>query len=171
MPGPLYKTILARNRPKRAKQRRILINKTRSLFSFSHSRTWSVTVAQRYVSASSEYRERTLSVYQFFFKNLFDRIIRLCLSIWNWSPQAYHELRGSGMLVLPSGRLLQLYKNSIKQEPGLNKEVFKLMRQEAEKKQITKIQKRGGVMLDEMSIQVTWKFLVTSWFAGVKFLF
>ena len=57
--------------------------------------------------------------------------------------------------MLPSGRLLQLYKNSIKQEPGLNKEVFKLMRQEAEKKKITKIEKRGGVMLDEMSIQVT----------------
>ena len=57
--------------------------------------------------------------------------------------------------MLPSGRLLQLYKNSIKQEPGLNKEVFKLMRQEAEKKKITKIGKRGGVMLDEMSIQVT----------------
>ena len=69
----------------------------------------------------------------------FTRIIRTCLSIWSKSPQAYKELRSGGILVLPSGRLLQYYKNSVKQEPGLNKEVFELMRDEAAKEMCIKV--------------------------------
>ena len=81
------------------------------------------------------------------------RIILLCLSIWNRSPIAYHELRSSGMLVLPSGTLLQMYKNSVKQEPGFNKEVFELMRDEANKRNVGAEGRFGGIMLDEMAIQ------------------
>ena len=73
--------------------------------------------------------------------------------VWNRSPQAYKDLQTSGMLVLPSGRLLQLYKNSIKQSPGMNKEVFELMRNEATKWKISSGGYRGGIMLDEMAIQ------------------
>ena len=76
------------------------------------------------------------------------------MSIWNRSLQTYNELKSSGMMVLPSGRLLQMYKNSVKQEPGLNQEVFKLMTQEANKRKIGLMGRRGGIMLDEMSIQV-----------------
>ncbi|KAK3736798.1 hypothetical protein QZH41_011739 [Actinostola sp. cb2023] len=47
------------------------------------------------------------------------KIIRLCLSLWCRSPEAYEQLKDSGMIRLPSGRLLSLYKNS---EPeGRNK--------------------------------------------------
>ena len=75
------------------------------------------------------------------------------MSIWSKSPQAYKELRSSGILVLPSGRLLQYYKNSVKQEPGLNKEVFELMRDEAAKRNVHESGRIGGIMLDEMAIQ------------------
>ena len=56
------------------------------------------------------------------------------------------------MLVLPSGRSLQMYKNCIK-NPGMNHEVFHLMRKEALKWKIPASAYRGGIMLDEMSIQ------------------
>ncbi len=57
------------------------------------------------------------------------------------------------MLALPSGRLPQLYKNSITQEPVFNKEVFELMHNEATKRSVSKEGRCGGIMLDEMSIQ------------------
>ena len=57
------------------------------------------------------------------------------------------------MFVLPSERLLQYYKNSVQQEPGLNEEVFQLMREEAEKRNIPQFGRLGGIMLDEMAIQ------------------
>ena len=76
------------------------------------------------------------------------------MSIWNLSPQAYNELKSSGMMVLPSSRLLQMYKNSVKQERGLNQEVFKLMRQETNKRKIGLMGCTGGIMSDEMLIQV-----------------
>lgn len=82
------------------------------------------------------------------------RIIRLCLSIWNRSPEAYKELKESGMLVLPSGRILQMYKNSCTQNPGLNESVGQWMEQEAIRKNIGPEGREGGIILDEMSIQV-----------------
>ena len=60
------------------------------------------------------------------------------------------------MLRLPSGRLLQLYKNSSSQNPGFNESVGKWMAQEAEKKRIGPEGKEGGIILDEMSIQVSY---------------
>ena len=84
----------------------------------------------------------------------------MCLSIWNRSPKAYEELKESGMLKLPSGRILQKYKNSIKQEPGINSSVLELMKAEAEKRKIPPHGMIGGIMLDEMAIQVhVYKFL------------
>ena len=78
----------------------------------------------------------------------------MCLSIWNRSPAAYQELKESGMLRLPSGRLLQLYKNSVPQTPGFNKEVLQWMKLEAEKLKLDDFGKSGGIILDEMAIQV-----------------
>ena len=82
------------------------------------------------------------------------RIIRLCLSIWNRSAEAYHEVATSGMLRLPSGRLLQYYKNSVPQKSGLNDEVLQWIEQEAKKLDMSEFGKCGGIVLDEMSIQV-----------------
>lgn len=78
----------------------------------------------------------------------------MCLSIWNRSPEAYHEMATSGMLRLPSGRLLQYYKNSVPQNSGLNDEVLQWMEQEARKLNLSEFGKCGGVILDEMPIQV-----------------
>ena len=77
----------------------------------------------------------------------------MCLFVWSRSPQAYKELQTSGMLVLPSGRLLQMYKNSVKQNPGMNAEVFEMMRDEANRRKLSEIGYRGGIMFDEMAIQ------------------
>ncbi|CAG2197426.1 unnamed protein product [Mytilus edulis] len=49
------------------------------------------------------------------------KIISLCLTLFIRSPQAYNDLKQSGFLELPSKRLLQYYKNSVKQTPGFNK--------------------------------------------------
>ena len=65
----------------------------------------------------------------------------------------YEELRKSGVLVLPSGRFLSLHKNSVKQKPGLN-EVLDWMLKEAEKLKLDSFGREGGLILDEMAIQV-----------------
>ena len=58
------------------------------------------------------------------------------------------------MLVLPSGRLLQMYKNSCAQNPGLNESVGQWMAMEALKTKLGPEGREGGVILDEMAIQV-----------------
>ena len=70
------------------------------------------------------------------------------LSIWNRNPEAYHEIATSGMLWLPSGRLLQ---NSVPQNSGSN--VPQWMEQEDKKLNLSEFGKCGGIILDEMSIQ------------------
>ncbi len=67
----------------------------------------------------------------------------------------YDEIRQSGVIVLPSGRLLSLYKNSVSQTPGLNDKVLDWMVKEADKLKLDSFGREGGLILDEMSIQVT----------------
>ena len=69
------------------------------------------------------------------------RVIRLCLSIWNRSPDAYSELSQSGMIKLPSGRLLQYYKNAVPQHEGFNEDVLHWMEQEATNMKLSKERK------------------------------
>ena len=64
------------------------------------------------------------------------------------------ELQKSNVLLLPSGRTLQVYKNSCTQDPGLNNDVQKLMILEAERLGLSDQDKMGIIALDEMSIQV-----------------
>ena len=40
-------------------------------------------------------------------------LIRFCLSLWSKPSSAYEELRNSNVLILPSSRTLQDYKNFI----------------------------------------------------------
>ena len=61
------------------------------------------------------------------------------------------------MLKLPSGRLLQYRKNVTSQEPGCNEDVLQWMVREAEKKNIGTAGRTGGVILDEMAIQVLFR--------------
>ena len=46
-------------------------------------------------------------------------VISTALSLWLRSPGGYDELKASDMIILPSGRQLQRYKNTIFQTPGL----------------------------------------------------
>ncbi|XP_046357922.2 uncharacterized protein LOC124136148 [Haliotis rufescens] len=69
------------------------------------------------------------------------------------SPKAYSDFKGSGVLVLPSQRLLQYYKNSVKQSPGINEEHLTWMEEEAKKNGIEGFGRHGGLLLDEMQIQ------------------
>ena len=51
-------------------------------------------------------------------------IIRFCLSLHSKSRSAYEEIRNSGILTLPSTRTLRDYKNFIKPETGVRKQVI-----------------------------------------------
>ena len=55
--------------------------------------------------------------------------------------------------MLPSQRLLQYYKNSVDQAPGINQQQLDWMVKEAASKNVSNFGKRGGLVLDEMSIQ------------------
>lgn len=81
------------------------------------------------------------------------KVISVCLSIFLRSPQAYEDIKTSGMLLLPSKRLLQYYKNSITQTPSFNKDNILWMKKEAEKHKISDFGKHGGVLIDVMTIQ------------------
>ncbi|XP_070578680.1 uncharacterized protein [Ptychodera flava] len=80
------------------------------------------------------------------------KVIRVCLSTWTRSPKAYETLRKSGMLILPSGRLLKMYKNSVSQKAGFNDDVLEWMVAEA-KKTLGPEGYDGGIIFDEMQIQ------------------
>ena len=81
------------------------------------------------------------------------KIISLCLTLFIRSPQAYNDLKKSGFLELPSKRLLQYYKNSVKQTPGFNKGNLTWMMKEMEKQNVSEFGRHGGIIIDEMSIQ------------------
>ncbi|CAG2216361.1 unnamed protein product [Mytilus edulis] len=85
-------------------------------------------------------------------------IIRLCLTLWCRSPKGYIELRNSNFLILPSHNLLQRYKNSVEQKSGINKEILHWMANEAKIKNIPPEGYKGGLMIDEMSIQPDLQF-------------
>lgn len=82
-----------------------------------------------------------------------EEMITMCLTLWARSPQAYADLKKSGFLVLPSSRLLSMYKNAIQQSAGINPDIFKWMRKTAEEKLKNKSDWYGGLVLDEMAIQ------------------
>lgn len=57
------------------------------------------------------------------------------------------------MLVLPSAKLLILYKNCVRQKVGFHDDIFELMYNEATRLEVPKEGFVGGIVLDEMSIQ------------------
>ncbi|XP_070552284.1 uncharacterized protein [Ptychodera flava] len=81
------------------------------------------------------------------------KVIRMCLSVWMRSQKAYEELRKSGMMVLPSGRLLSMYVNSVDHHPGLNDHFLSWMVEEAERLKLSPEGRIGGLIMDEMAIQ------------------
>lgn len=81
------------------------------------------------------------------------RIISVCLGLYSRSPKSYDDLKNSGMLILPSGRLLTYYKNFVDQRPGFNSDNLVWMSKEADRRNVTSFGRRGGLLLDEMQIQ------------------
>ena len=71
-------------------------------------------------------------------------IISTSLELFNRSPKGYDLLRQSDMFILPSPSLLILYKNTVKQKPGFQEEVFKWMFAEAERLRISPEGRKGG---------------------------
>lgn len=80
-------------------------------------------------------------------------VISICLTMYSRSPKAYADLKQSNSLILPSGRLLRYYKNSVSQQPGFVNENLQWMLKEADRKGIPASGRRGGLQLDEMQIQ------------------
>lgn len=74
-------------------------------------------------------------------------------SIHSRSPAAYQDLRQSGMLQLPSQRLLRYYKNMVDQKPGIVEDNLLWMSKEATRLQVPDVGMREGILLDEMQIQ------------------
>lgn len=81
------------------------------------------------------------------------QFIGVCLQLYNRSPHCYEVLCESKLLILPSKSLLILYKNSIKQKPGFDDEIFHWMHIEANRQNMPEDGRYGGIIFDEMSIQ------------------
>lgn len=80
-------------------------------------------------------------------------IVNECMNWYTRSPLSYIQLRQSGLLLLPSPSMLILYKNSIAHSPGLSRDIFCWMDQEANRMNMPDSGRTGGILLDEMSIQ------------------
>jgi hypothetical protein len=55
---------------------------------------------------------------------------------------------------MPSERLLTMYKNSLQQLPGVNQQMLVWMYHEASRAEVPAHGYEGGLIFDEMSIQV-----------------
>ena len=78
-------------------------------------------------------------------------LIRFCLSVHAKSPAAYRELASSGVLVLPSERVLRDYRNFFKPKPGFNKE--NIQKLSSETMQLFDCQRYVVLSFDEMKVQ------------------
>ena len=80
-------------------------------------------------------------------------IISFAITLWCNSPKAYENMLTSGYCILPSSRTLQLYKNVINHEPGFHNDIFHWMHSTAIQRDLQGIDRHGGIVFDEMSIQ------------------
>ena len=78
-------------------------------------------------------------------------LIRFCLSIHSKSPSVYRELASSGVLVLPSKRVLRDYRNYFKPKPGFHEE--NISRLNDITKNLFDVQRYVVVSFNEMRIQ------------------
>lgn len=78
------------------------------------------------------------------------------LRIFLRSNAAYSDMRQDGSLgALPHPRTMTNYKNQVKQCTGINREFIKWMGLNAEKKCLPSHGWKGGLIIDETSIQVS----------------
>lgn len=78
-----------------------------------------------------------------------------CLRSCIRNKQDYIEKRESKALgILPHPSLLQRYKNRVRQDSGIVPELFDWMHREGERFKLTAKERKGGLIFDEMAIQV-----------------
>lgn len=80
-------------------------------------------------------------------------IVSMAISIYNRNPGVYREIIHQKWLQLPSESLVYLYKNSVRQGPGILPDMMTWMKNEAIRQNIPTSGYYGGIILDEMSIQ------------------
>lgn len=80
-------------------------------------------------------------------------IVSMAISIYNRNPGVYRDIIHQKWLQLPSESLVYLYKNSVRQGPGILPDIMTWMKNEAIRQNIPTSGYYGGIILDEMSIQ------------------
>lgn len=75
------------------------------------------------------------------------------MGIYNRCPRLYQDLRQNGF-TLPSESYLRQRRNIIRQTPGVTNDMMQLMKAEAEKLEVSMAGRCGGLMFDEMAVQV-----------------
>ena len=80
-------------------------------------------------------------------------IISAALNMWAKSSFLYKDFCNFGLVVLPSMETLRKKNNALRQAPGIVEENLKWMLHEANRKSIPLNLRRGGLLLNEMSIQ------------------
>ena len=77
-------------------------------------------------------------------------MIKWCLNLKLISSSAYHAMRSSGFITLPSERTLRDYTNCIKSVPGYQQEVIDMMRYESKCNELPENRRYVTILLDEM---------------------
>lgn len=80
-------------------------------------------------------------------------VIKWCLRIFSKSHSTYEDIRESGFLKLPSGRLLSDYKNFSSPQSGWQTSTLRAMRDKFDKVKIGKRGQLGGLFFDEVKIK------------------
>lgn len=80
-------------------------------------------------------------------------LIKWCLNLKLLSGSAYHALRTSGFLRLPSERTLRDYIHYFSSKPGFQSEVHKQLLDEANLASLSESRRYVSLILDEMKIK------------------
>ena len=77
-------------------------------------------------------------------------MIKWCLNLKLISSAAYHAMRSSGFITLPSERTLRDYTNYIKSVPGYQQELIDMMRHESNCNELSESRRYVTIVLDEI---------------------
>ena len=80
-------------------------------------------------------------------------MIQWCLNLKLLSSSAYHSLRTSGFVRLPSERTLRDYTHFIKSKPGFYPDLDSYLREEAQLKKLPEWKRYAVIALDEMKLK------------------
>ena len=76
-----------------------------------------------------------------------------CYTLTIRSPNAYRSFNSSKTMMLPCNKTLQNHKNAVHQQPGIVRANLLWMYNESMRRKLNKTALKGGLLLDEMSIQ------------------